>query len=594
MNAHAKRVRNYIFKVLIFTGLCLGASNQLKADYYVCAGNQASGRYEVYDPSIADWDNPSALIWAFAPTTAGGWTSTEVAAYSNPSDMKLAMDGSTEVVVSCASGGLATIATYPGGSMVWAMNVGGSYNPHSVDLLPDGNIAVAAADGNFVRVYASSQSNRNGTYAQFNLTGAHAVLYDSVRNTVWALGTTLLTELSVGGTAASPTLTEVYSVSLPASGGHDLSWRSNPNQIWVTTSLNAWIFTISSGTFAGAPGDANRSGVKGCGNQPSGEIVQCQIDNSECTLNTWCTPHVDFFTPLGTLDYECTKTGAAFYKSRVFCLPGYDMPGPAACSMNSNLISVIWPGYDSHIYLKTWTPADGWVDQGPIQSGSTYDTPAIVSRCDGIVDAFVRGPDNALWQSHYETNYWGPWTSLGGVLLSGPSACSPNTNQWTVVYRGTNNAVWYLTWTNGTYLSGSLNGETYDRPGIVSMTPNTMSVFEHAAVDNGLWEKDLPSTNWISLGGVLTSGPSAVSKNTNNITIIWRDVNDAVNWSSKDTNVWTFNDLGCVSQSSITIVTRKNSDTANAYYLAPGDNFDGLYDDPSTGWGVPYSLGSYY
>jgi hypothetical protein len=594
MNTYVKRINSRLFRIGIGIVLCLGASNQLKADYYVCAGNQASGRYEVYNPNTTDWDNPAALIWAFAPTTGGGWTSTEVAAYSNPSDMKLAMDGSTEVVVSCASGGLATIATYPGGSMVWTLNIGGSDNLHSVDLLPNGNIAVAAADGNYVRIYASSQGNRNSTHAQFNLTAAHAALYDPVRNTVWALGDTLLTELSVGGTAASPTLTEVYSVSLPASGGHDLSWRSNPNQIWVTTSLNAWIFTISSGTFSGAPGGANRTAVKGCGNQPSGEIVQCQIDNSECTLNTWCTPHVDFFTPLGVLDYECTKTGAAFYKSRVFCLPGYDMPGPAACSMNSNLISVIWPGYDSRIYLKTWTPSAGWVDQGPIQSGSSYDTPAIVSRRDGIVDAFVRGPDNALWQSHYETNYWGPWTSLGGVLLSGPSACSPNTNQWTVVYRNYTNAIGYLTWSNGNISFGVWGGETVDRPCIVSMTPNTMSVFEHAVVNNGLWEKDLPSTNWINLGGLLSSGPSAVSKNTNNITVIWRDENDTLNSSSKDSDVWSYTPLGYVSQSSTTIVTLKNSNTANAYYLAPGDNFDGLYNSSGTNWGAPYSLGAYY
>jgi hypothetical protein len=308
-------------------GLCLTGTinlNAQAADYYVCVGNDANGRYEVYDPTVTDWNSSSALKWSFAPTTGGGWTSAEVAAYSNPSDMKLRWRNGSQVVVSTASGGLATIASYPGGSMIWTLDIGGSYNCHSAELLPNGNIAIAASTGNFVRVYASSQSSRNSTYAAVSLTGAHAVLWDPKNNVLWALGTSALLKLSVGGSAASPTLTQVASIALPASGGHDLSPNyGDPNTLWVTTSLNAWLFYKSSQTFAGAPGSVNRTAVKGCGNQPSGEIAQCQQDNSVCTLNTWCTPNVNFFTPAGAADYTRTKTGAAFYKCRIFT-PDYE------------------------------------------------------------------------------------------------------------------------------------------------------------------------------------------------------------------------------------------------------------------------------
>jgi len=235
--------------------------------------------------------------------------------------LKLRWSGSSQVVVSCASGGLATIATYPGGSMVWALDVGGSYNPHSVELLPNGNIAVAASDGNWVRVYASSQSSSDSTYAQFNLTGAHAVLWDPQNNILWALGTTTLTALSIGGSAASPTLSEVTSrnVTLPSSGGHEMAanW-GDPNTLWISTSLNVYLFQKTTQVFYNAPGSTDRTAVKGCGNQPSGEIVQSQQDNSVCTIDTWCTPNINFFTPEGAADYTRTKTGAAFYKCRVF------------------------------------------------------------------------------------------------------------------------------------------------------------------------------------------------------------------------------------------------------------------------------------
>lgn len=319
--ASFSRWRGYLVAALVAAGCA--PLYALPGDYYVCAGNQASVKYEVYDPAVTDWNSGSALKWSFAPTTAGGWTSSEVAAYSNPSDMKLRWAGSSQVVVSCASGGLATLATYPGGTMVWANNIGGSYNPHSVERLPNGNVAVAASAGNFVRVYAASQGNRNNTYASYTLSGAHGVLWDPQNNVLWAVGDTVLVSLSVGGTAGSPSLSQVASYALPGSGGHDVSatW-GDPNSLWVTTSLNVYQFQKSTGSWYAAPGSVNRSAIKGCGDQPSGEIAQCQVDKSGCTLNTWCTHKVDFFTPSGTLDYSRTRTSAAFYKCRIFC-PDY-------------------------------------------------------------------------------------------------------------------------------------------------------------------------------------------------------------------------------------------------------------------------------
>src|SRR5690606_9154339 len=59
-------------------------------------------------------------------------------------------------LIACDSNGLAVIASYPTGQRLWSRRVGG--NPHAVELLPDGNIAVASSHGGWVRVYASSVS----------------------------------------------------------------------------------------------------------------------------------------------------------------------------------------------------------------------------------------------------------------------------------------------------------------------------------------------------------------------------------------------------------------------------------------------------
>lgn len=316
-----KRIKKHVFTLGATIGFCLAGSLPLAAqDYYVCAGNQASGAYEVYDPTVTDWNSAAALKWSFAPSTSAGWTAAQVAAYSNPSDMKLRWWGANggQAVVTCASGGLATVATYPGGTMLWANDVGGSYNCHSVELLPDGNVVVAAADGNFVSIYTALGGSGNNSDS-ITLTGAHAVLWDPANNVIWALGTDDLLELSVGGSANSPTLSIVATIALPATGGHDLSPNyGDANSLWVTTSLNVYLFVKSTQNFYAAPGSVDRTAVKGCGNQPSGEIAQCQIDTSVCTLNTWCTPNVNFFTAAGAADYTRTKTGAAFYKCRIF------------------------------------------------------------------------------------------------------------------------------------------------------------------------------------------------------------------------------------------------------------------------------------
>jgi len=378
-------------------------------DHWVACGNQASVRYEIYDPNVSDWNSSSALKWTFAPTTLKGWTSTEVAAYSNPSDLKLRWSNGNMVVVSCASGGLATEASYPGGDMLWAQNVGGSYNPHSVELLPDHNVAVAASAGNFVRVYAASQGNRNGTYAEYSLSGAHAVLWDPHNNVLWALGTSSLVSLKVGGTAASPTLSQMSSVALPASGGHDLSpYWGDDNRMWVTTSLNVWIFQKMSGTFSYAPGSADRTAVKGCGDEPSGEIVQCQIDKTVCTLNTWCTPNVNFFKASGASDFTRTVNGAAFYKCRIFW-PAY-LPSYAINDFDHDGAS------DACLYCSTnytWyikLSSDG--STRSFQFGTNGDIPLLDSgrpNCadfddDGNADAVVYNPSDSTWQVRFSSN----------------------------------------------------------------------------------------------------------------------------------------------------------------------------------------------
>jgi endonuclease/exonuclease/phosphatase family metal-dependent hydrolase len=227
-------------------------------------------------------------------------------------------------------GGLATICTFPGGVKKWAKNVGG-YG-HGVDILPNGNIAIAAYHGNWVRVYASSQSATNGTYAQFNLNQSRGVLWDPTNNILWAVGQIpggdfVITALTVGGTAASPTLTEVTSrrTTLPGNTkAVDFSaYYGDYNKLWLTTDAAVYTYDKTAKTFALTPGDANRTVVNGISNQPYGQIIETKIDTA-CAFNGWCTSKIDFYSMDGVWQETKTINNGAISKAKVIS-PNYQM-----------------------------------------------------------------------------------------------------------------------------------------------------------------------------------------------------------------------------------------------------------------------------
>ncbi|WP_235096979.1 DUF6528 family protein [Amycolatopsis decaplanina] len=117
------------------------------------------------------------MSWAWAPSAANGLADLAdlAAAWSNPSDAKLAERGGEKYLLTSASGGFAAVVPYPAGDRAyWAANVGGRANPHSIELLPDGNVAVAASTGGWVRIYTASQGQcrpRAGTTSSRFRTG---------------------------------------------------------------------------------------------------------------------------------------------------------------------------------------------------------------------------------------------------------------------------------------------------------------------------------------------------------------------------------------------------------------------------------------
>ncbi|MEV0533865.1 DUF6528 family protein [Kitasatospora sp. NPDC050463] len=109
--------------------------------------------------------------------------------WSMPDEAKSRVRNGRRYLLTAASGGLVAAVDTATGRTYWAADTGGA-NPHSLELLPDGNVAVAASEGGWVRLYAASQGPRNTAHAAYPLPGAHGVHWDARTRQLWAVGTT--------------------------------------------------------------------------------------------------------------------------------------------------------------------------------------------------------------------------------------------------------------------------------------------------------------------------------------------------------------------------------------------------------------------
>ncbi|HEX6432033.1 MAG TPA: DUF6528 family protein [Niastella sp.] len=307
----------------------------------VCTNNR-NNKLEVFNYGDANWNDAGSLRWSWMPTTGLGYTSSEISLWTNgdptgdPMDAKRVLtnvwSGCTEVMIA-VGGQLATIATYASGktrgTKLWAVNCGAGSYPHAAELIPNGNLAVAASHGDWVKVFSTS----SGNVATYSLPGAHGVVWDNELHRLWVVGDTKLTALIIGGTRGTPTITEDVARAKTIPGnGHDLSrFEGNDNKLWVTNSGHVYIYDKTTKALVNAPGAAHRSAVKAVSNNNAASnymIVETKPNTTACTLNTWCTSSVDFYSASGTFLGSRMRNDAAYYKADVWWHD--DMPAPAA------------------------------------------------------------------------------------------------------------------------------------------------------------------------------------------------------------------------------------------------------------------------
>lgn len=157
----------------------------------------------------------------------------------------------------------------------------------------------------------------------------------------------------------------------------------------------------------------------------------------------------------------------------------------------------------------------------------------------GNIDVFCRGGNKALWHAWWDGSNWHGFEDLGGVipawertgLPSGvpPAAVARQTNWVDVFALGMDKGL-YVKWWDGQKWSEwvDLGGVLTSPPAASSWGPNNIDVFG-LGKDKSLWHLWWDGQKWSAwedLGGKLTSAPAAVGRQHNWVDVFYRGQNN--------------------------------------------------------------------
>ena len=177
--------------------------------------------------------------------------------------------------------------------------------PHSAELLPDGNIVAASSSDNRLRLFCTVVDS--ASFVDYTLPSAHGVVWDHKRQVLWTIGHDKLRTYQYNFDRLQPELTLLDSISLPDPGGHDLFPRLKGKTLFVTTGEHVWEFDPETQSFLTTLPMHLEGNVKSiCESYSDGRIAYMQACES-----WWCDT-IQFVNPLG----QGILKEARFYKAR--------------------------------------------------------------------------------------------------------------------------------------------------------------------------------------------------------------------------------------------------------------------------------------
>lgn len=249
-------------------------------------------------------DTIPKIIWEWDSRNAKDIPEPDRKKFHTMDDCKAANRGE-KILVSSSSGAVAVIER-KSKKVLFYTSVP---NAHSIELLPDGFLAAAAStskDGNKVLLFKIN--NPNETLFSDSLYSAHGLVWDSKRESLFALGYGVLREYKLIR-KVNPRLLLKNEWKLPHDGGHDLQMAPNNHKLFITIERSgAWEFNLNSQVFGKIKGFPDSKIIKSIGQNNAGQYIFTIPEES------WWTFHVKFSNP----DRSFSFPGLRVYKARWF------------------------------------------------------------------------------------------------------------------------------------------------------------------------------------------------------------------------------------------------------------------------------------
>ena len=200
--------------------------------------DQSQNRVVIADVSA------KTIVWEWKPSgTNAGW-------FVNMSDAK-AVCNNQYILATASTGGVALVRIADKKTLFYAY--AGNGNTHSAELLPDGNIVAACSTGGYLLLFKTDTAAAqpySGYTKKIALADAHNVVWDKKRPLLWSAAGNNLNAYRYNFNCAQPDLALTDSITLPASGSHDLYPDYGRDSLLLSTSSKVWSVDLKARTVA--------------------------------------------------------------------------------------------------------------------------------------------------------------------------------------------------------------------------------------------------------------------------------------------------------------------------------------------------------
>ena len=137
----------------------------------------------------SDWSDPANLLWSWDSQRDSGVAADHRDWFRFPSECKV-VDGGGAILMTASDGVVALLDVARRRVRLYAFAGG---NPHSAELLPDGNLAVVSSTGNVLSLFAVPEKTvipylDGKPAAQYPFRDAHGCVWDKEQKLLWVLG----------------------------------------------------------------------------------------------------------------------------------------------------------------------------------------------------------------------------------------------------------------------------------------------------------------------------------------------------------------------------------------------------------------------